>query len=294
MLTFGDDVVWFRHPLLPDVLATESGIVNAAAIHAAYAVVLAANDDGDIVTASDVALHREMAGEGAEAFAWSLEAADRAALVSARSECWTALDRACRLWSRRAEQGSTGDDGLVDLLRRTAEAARLAGHVTAAVERLEEAIALIDAEREPLLTSELLVLWCARRWDATPGIAYMRPELFRAVELAEAVPDSPQYALAVAELAIGRVWDFEAQPEDRFGPDEPVVPGRFLAHRAVELAERCGEARAMARALCALAIAEYLEPERTLLSDFAGPSTSPRRPATPSPWRSRPCTGSTT
>ena len=261
VLTFADEVVWFRHPLLPDVLAKESGIVNIAAIHGAYADVLKEVDAGDTLTAADIALHEEQAGREREAFAWSLEAADRAALVSARSERWTALDRACRLWSCQALDADHDRVGHVELLRRTAEAARLAGHVTAAVERLEQAIALVDAEGEPLLASELLVLWCARRWDATPGIAYMRPELFRAVELAEAVPDSPQYALAVAELAIGRVWDFEAQPEDRFGPDEPVVPGRFLAHRAVDLAERCGEARAMARALCALAIAEYLQPE---------------------------------
>jgi hypothetical protein len=40
VLTFADEVVWFRHPLLPDVLAKESGIVNIAAIHGAYADVL--------------------------------------------------------------------------------------------------------------------------------------------------------------------------------------------------------------------------------------------------------------
>jgi DNA-binding CsgD family transcriptional regulator len=261
VLSFADEVVWFRHPLLPDVLATESGIVNIAAIHAAYADVLKEVDTGDTLTAADIALHEEQAGREPEAFTWSLVTADRAALVSARSERWTALDRACRLWS--CQLSGTGDDRAhhVDLLRRTAEAARRAGQVSAAVERLEEAIALVDAEGEPLLASELLVLWCARRWDATPGIPYIRPELFRAVELAETEPDSAQYALAVAELAIGRVWDFEAQPEDRFGPDDQLVPGRYLAHRAVELAERCGEARAMARALCALAIAEYHQPE---------------------------------
>ena len=261
VLTFSDEVVWFRHPLLPDVLAKESGIINVAAIHAAYADVLKEADTGDTLTAADIALHEEQAGREPEAFAWSLEAADRAALVSARSERWSALDRACRLWSCQSLGAETDRAGHVELLRRTAEAARLAGEVAGAVDRLEEAIALVDADRDPLLASELLVMWCARRWDATPGIAYMRPELFRAVEMAERVPGSPQHALAVAELAIGRVWDFEAQAEDRFGADAPVVPGRFLAHQAVEMAERTGDARAMARSLCALAIAEYHMPE---------------------------------
>ena len=266
VLTFADEVVWFRHPLLPDVLARESGIVNVAAIHAAYADVLKEVDAGDTLTAADIALHEEHAGRESEAFAWSLEAADRAALVSARSERWTALDRACRLWS--CQSADTEDDRArhLDLLRRTAEAARLAGEVAAAVDRLEEAIDLVDADQDPLLASDLLVTWCARRWDATPGVAFIRPELFRAVELASRVPGSPQHALAVAELAVGRTWDFEAQPEDRMSPDGPVVPGGFLAHEAVEIAERSGDPRAMARSLCALAIAEFRLPETDALA----------------------------
>ncbi|HET9945293.1 MAG TPA: LuxR C-terminal-related transcriptional regulator, partial [Actinomycetes bacterium] len=192
---------------------------------------------------------------------WSLETADRAALVSARAERWTALDRACRLWPARSATDGDGRSEHVDLLRRTAEAARLAGKVMTAVNRLEEAIALVDEDREPLLASELLVTWVARRWDATPGVAYIRPELYRAIELAERVPESTEYALAVAELAVGQVWDYDAQPEDRLGPDGPVVPGRHLAHHAVELAERTGDPRAIARALCAVAIAEYHMPE---------------------------------
>ena len=261
VLTSVDEVVWFRHPLLPDVLAKESGVVNITAIHGAYADVLKEIDAGDTLTAADIALHEEQAGREPEAFTWALVTADRAALVSARSERWSALDRACRLWS--CQSAGTEEDRVrhVDLLRRTAEAARLAGEVSAAVVRLTEAIALVDADEDPLLASDLLVKWCARRWDATPGIAYLCPELLRAVELAERVPGSPQHALAVAELAIGQVWDFEAQPEDRFGADAPVVPGRFRAHQAVELAERTGDAQAMARSLCALAIAEYHMPE---------------------------------
>jgi DNA-binding CsgD family transcriptional regulator len=133
--------------------------------------------------------------------------------------------------------------------------------VGAAVDRLEEAIALVDADQDPLLASDLLVTWCTRRWDATPGVPYIRPEMFRAVQLAERVPGGPQHALALAELAVGRTWDYEAQPEDQFSSDGPVVPGRFLAHQAFEIAERTGDARAMARALCALAIAEYHMPE---------------------------------
>jgi DNA-binding CsgD family transcriptional regulator len=261
VLTLADEVVWFRHPLLPDVLAKESGIVNVAAIHAAYADVLKEVDAGDTLTAADIALHEEQAGRYREAFAWSLEAADRAALVSARSERWAALDRACRLWSCQSADLEDDRPRHVDLLRRTAEAARLAGEVAAAVDRLEEAIGLVDADQDPLLASDLLVKWCARRWDATPGVAFIRPELFRAVGLAERVPGSPQHALAVAELAIGRAWDFEAEPEDQTSPDGPVVPGRFVAHQAVELAERTGDPRAMARSLCALAIAEFRMPE---------------------------------
>jgi DNA-binding CsgD family transcriptional regulator len=261
VLTFADEVVWFRHPLLPDVLAKESGIVNVTAIHAAYADVLKEVDAGDTLTAADIALHEEQAGRYREAFAWSLETADRAALVSARSERWAALDRACRLWSYQSADLEDDRARHVHLLRRTAEAARLAGEVAAAVDRLEEAIDLVDADQDPLLASDLLVTWCARRWDASPGVAFIRPELFRAVELAERVPGSPQHALAVAELAVGRIWDYESQPEDRFSPDGPVVPGRFLAHQAHELAQRTGDPRAMARSLCALAIAEYYMPE---------------------------------
>src|SRR5436190_126816 len=105
----------------------------------------------------------------------------RAALVSARSERWAALDRACRLWSSQSRVAEDDGAGHIELLRRTAEAARLAAEVTAAVDRLEEAIALIDADQDPLLASDLLVTWCARRWDATPGVAFVCPELFQAV-----------------------------------------------------------------------------------------------------------------
>ena len=262
VLTYVDDQVWFRHPLLRDVLTRDSGTAKASSVHAAYAATLVNLDDGSPQDAADIAVHWEQGEQPSEAFAWSLLAAERAARICAPAEEWRALDRACRLWPH----GHADDDvhGHVDLLRRTAEAARLAGQLTAAVDRLREAIELVDRDRDPLLASTLLVAWAGRRWDAAPGVPFLCPELHQAVALAARVPGSPEHALAVTELAIGHVWDLvpepaddlEPEPADGLEPRDPPVPGRFLARRAVRLAQNTGSPRALSRALCALAIAE--------------------------------------
>jgi hypothetical protein len=87
--------VWFRHPLIAEVLTTEMTAPDPAPVHAAYAKALAV---GPRQQPGDLARHHELAGELREAFRWSLVAADLAASAQGEMERLEHLRRACHLW----------------------------------------------------------------------------------------------------------------------------------------------------------------------------------------------------
>jgi hypothetical protein len=96
-------------------------------------------------------------------------------------------------------------------------------------------LVIVDRADEPLVRSELLV----RRIDLEDEIGLPSAGIERAqdaVTLSAAYPDSPEHAIAPAELAEKELW-------------RGVPSGGERAERAVQLARHCGSATALARAL---------------------------------------------
>ena len=111
--------VWFRHPLIAELLTSEMTAPDPAPIHSAYAKALAG---GPAPEPGDLASHHELAGELAQAYQWSLVAADSAASAQGETERLEHLQRACRLWPQ-VMAGTEPVADYVQLLLRTGMAA---------------------------------------------------------------------------------------------------------------------------------------------------------------------------
>ena len=143
----------------------------------------------------------------------------RAAAEAERLSAWTvaddALERACSLWPDVSAEVQAESPGLLALLRRAARAARRSGALDRRLAYLARARVCVDETTEPLLASTVLIDWCTSSWDAAPhGRQTILPEVFRADRPDRRAPDSPERAVALAELAIARVWNDVAEPGD--------------------------------------------------------------------------------
>jgi DNA-binding CsgD family transcriptional regulator len=253
--------VWFRHPLLAELLAAVTTRVNPRTVHGAYAAAIEerirrhGETPGSVAAA---ALHHHAAGHVDLAFAWAVRAATEAERLSAWTVADDALERACALWPDVSASVQAQSPGLLALLRRAAKAARRSGALDRRLAYLARARECVDEETEPLLASTVLIDWCTSSWDAAPhGRQTILPEVFQALALTEGAPDSPERAVALAELAIARVWNEAAEPgDDRGGV---VTPGWAASRAALEVAQRSRASEAMARAHCAAGIVEFYD-----------------------------------
>lgn len=253
--------VWFRHPLLADLLLVAPIRVDAVAIHAAYATVLEDRIDRDgpepgLIAAA--AVHHDAAGNIDAAFQWAVRAAAEAELLSAWTVADEALDRACLLWPRVSDPVRADSPGLLSLLRRAAHAARRAGALDRRLAHLARARECVDETSDPLLASAVLIEWCTASFDAAPhGRQEILPEVFHALSLTEGASDRPERAIALAELAIARVWNDDPASEDvRHGV---VVPGWAASRQSLKVARRSADPAALARAHCAVSVVEYYD-----------------------------------
>jgi DNA-binding CsgD family transcriptional regulator len=264
------DPVWFRHPLLAEVLDEAVEPLFAAAVHATYAALLESQHDvPERGRADDLAVHHLRAGHHQDAYRWSIRAADAAAAADSASEA-VHLERACALWHRLPEPGRPDVPTHVALLRRTARVDQRVGRVAGGVTLIEEARALVSPTEDPRLASSLLTQWCQLVWERDAPSRAVRPELYEALRLVEHYPDSAERAQALAALASALDWDM-ARSEAlacateavsvarRCGSDEVLVDalhvlsrttddlevaGRYLAE-GYELARRIGDAERM-------------------------------------------------
>ena len=253
--------VWFRHPLLADLLRVAPTRVDPRTVHAAYAAAIEDRirrhgETPGLVAAA--ALHHHAAGDVDPAFRWAVRAATEAERLSAWTVADDALERACSLWPDVSAEVQAESPGLLALLRRAARAARRSGALDRRLAYLDRARVCVDEASEPLLASTVLIDWCTSSWDAAPhGRQTILPEVFHAVALTEGAPDSAERAVALAELAIARVWNDVAEPgDDRGGV---VSPGWAASRAALEVAQRSGAPEAMARAGCAAGIVEFYD-----------------------------------
>jgi len=241
----GDQTYWFRHPLLAEVLLATLTSPELTPVHAAYAEALEASavsrPDLAAGLSADLAVHREGAGQIDQAFVFSIRAADFAHDLHASTVETGHLMRACALWDRAGEQvrGSTEDH--IALLLRTSQVGHRAG-VLESPELLDQAISLVDRQRQPLLASTLLAERGDRGWQLDPPSTQVRPELFEAVQLTEPFPGSPERVFALSALVNAELWDLHT----------PEMPAHIWGQvqEAVEVAQRTGSEPAIAQALC--------------------------------------------
>ncbi|TCO23283.1 regulatory LuxR family protein [Kribbella steppae] len=229
---------WFRHPLLADVLYDGLSPDQAVELHAAYIRVLEAQPAD--ASAAELAAHHEKTGNIDATYHWSLVAADEAARLRASTEVAIQLRRACDLWATvsPAIRGSTDDR--IGLLRRASVACGRAGWPKVVVAFLSEALSLVDRTRDPGLACGLLVALAHARWQSTTPELPDLEELHEAIAMTDDLLDSPERALAFADLS---------EIEGMYG-----IPGELVhAEEAVRIAERSKSTQALGRALCARA-----------------------------------------
>jgi DNA-binding CsgD family transcriptional regulator/tetratricopeptide (TPR) repeat protein len=232
---------WFAHPLLAEVLEEALLPEERRSRHAAFA---AASDPGsaedvDVERAVALADHHHQAGHREQAYRWALLGADAADEAGGATEALRLLRRALEL---HAEVYSTGVTRF-DLLQRIRTVAERAGEHEQELAALEDILALVDRELQPLLATDLLVRRMHLRYATGQDWASLA-DATETVRESAGHPSSAQHALAVAQLA--RVEMFHVRPS-----------GRARAHEAVDLATACGSASALTYALTARAMARY-------------------------------------
>ncbi|GAA1510463.1 helix-turn-helix transcriptional regulator [Kribbella lupini] len=217
-----DGRLWFRHPLLAEVLEDAMPPGDAARVHATYARVLEARSGTTRqCDAADLAVHYDRAGHADKSYQWSIAAANYAVNLHAPAEEAMNLERACSLWDEVSPDVRGPSWAHIDLLLRASDACDRAGRVEAAIGWLDHARGLVNPADEPLLASTLAcALGDLERQRATPGKTRLSDST-QAVELTQQFPLSPQRARALAGLADAEKWD-DRLPEAAMHADEAV------------------------------------------------------------------------
>jgi DNA-binding CsgD family transcriptional regulator/tetratricopeptide (TPR) repeat protein len=235
-----DGTYWFVHPLLAEVL--EAGLLpdERAKLHAAFATSVEPEGNADEMGVDrivDLADHHYLAGHPQGAYRWALLAADAVGRAGGATEMLRLLRRALDLLPQVPDAGVSR----LDLLRRIRAAAEQAGEQEEELAAVEDLLAIVDRELQPLLAAELLVRRMELRLMTGREFSGL-DDLQEAVRISAPHPDSWEHALAMAELAR---WELRH--------NLPSGPAR--ADEAVRLARACGSAKALTYALTAKVLA---------------------------------------
>ena len=159
ILVVEGEQVWFRHPLLADVLMGTYLPGEAAPVHAAWARVLshtAAEGIDEVRRQSALALHCQAAGDARGAFDASMRAAYLAEQHRELGEAARNLVRAAALWDDGApDPGDTA--ALAALLERGGAICYRADQGVQAHALVARALEVVDERADPLCASRLLV-----------------------------------------------------------------------------------------------------------------------------------------
>lgn len=245
-----DGRVWFRHPLLADVLYATLLPDEVRRLHGSFVDVLTATDRParGARTLGDLALHYAGAGRFDEAFEASLTGSEAAVRVGALPEAVALFRQAVELWDNVTSPVRERRGGLPALLTDLGELALLAGDLPTGLDATRRAGRLVDAEREPLVAARAMRLELVMRHGA--GLTTGPPvgDARRMVEIASVAPDSAEYALCLADLADHEQWS------------GAVDAARHHASEAVAAAERSDDDKARSYALGVLASAGADDP----------------------------------
>ena len=240
-------LVWFRHPLLSDVLYATLLPDEARDLHAAFVSVLTSRDPEGTRFHGDLALHYAGAGMYDESFEHCLRAAEEACAVLAFPEAAVLLRHACDLWPDVSEHVRAQCGSWPALLAEAARISRLTGDLRGALALLDLAMPLIDEEGDPVTAARVVRLHCQIAWTTGSGKIAPVEIMQQAVAISRAVPDSEEYALSLADLSDAELWAGER--------DAAVQHAR----EAVDVANRASDKAALSYALGALANARMDE-----------------------------------
>ena len=251
------DSVWFRHPLLADVLIATYLPGEAVPVHAAWAATLGAVPSGGGLSLlrreSALARHHEAAGQPRAAFMARKRAADLAEQHGEVGAMADHLVRAVDLWedgSPSATADPATPTALVDLLESAAFACFRSDRAEDAHRLLTRALPLVDDD--PLRASRFTVELSSLEWDLglveQPSLTGARA----AVELARSDPDSHELAEALGLLAQWLIRHSQREQAAR------------TAGEAYDVAVRSGSRSARSLALGALTVTES-DPVRALV-----------------------------
>ncbi|HEX4976236.1 MAG TPA: AAA family ATPase [Nocardioides sp.] len=237
-----DGRVWFRHPLLADVLYDTLLLDEVGRLHRSFVEVLTSDDSSPrgARVRGDLALHYAGAGMLGQAFEESLAASEEAVRAGALAEAVVLLEQATALWEDVGPQVRDRHGSLPALLAELAQRARVAGDLETAVEAVERARSLVDEDVEPVVAARILRMSAQLRLAA--GLSRDPPveETRRAVALASAEPDGAELAFCLADLAEHEQWSGD------------LDAARQHSSQAVAVAERSGDPGAWSYALGAL------------------------------------------
>jgi len=236
-----DATYWFVHPLLAEVL--EEGLLpdERRSLHEVLAAELAQSVElsdaprvEDVVAVAD---HHFLAGHRDEAYRWALLGADATGRAGGAAETVRLLRRTVQLWPGLSDPRLSR----LELLRRIREAAEVSGDQEEELAAVEDLLASVDRNRDPLVAAELLVRRTRLRQVTGREFAGL-DDVREAVRLSAGHPDSAEHALAMAHLAHVELW-------------RDLPPGPTTAAEAVRVARASGSKKALAHALTAQVMA---------------------------------------
>ncbi|HET6870781.1 MAG TPA: AAA family ATPase, partial [Solirubrobacteraceae bacterium] len=220
----------FRHELLREVAYEELLAGERSRLHAVYGAVLSAHpelsDAGDSV-AGDLARHWFAAHDLARALSASVQAGRVAQSRSGFAEAQLHYERALELWDQVADARERAGLTRIELIRRGAEVANLAGEHGRAAALIRQAINRPGSEHDPALMGLLWERLGRFLWAA--GDSETALEAYeRAVALVPIEPPSPARARVLA--ARGQALMLLARHEE----------SRACCEAAIAIARRVG------------------------------------------------------
>jgi DNA-binding CsgD family transcriptional regulator len=223
----------FRHALVAEALHGDLLPAEHREYHAAYADALAA--DGDGVPPGKLAAHQTEAGRWQEALPAWVKAAEAAETQFAFAEAQHGYESALELWPSLDRSDVSAGCTHLELLRRLAEAAFLAGDPDVACRAARDALDQIEEAENPV-TAALVYHRLARYVRNTDDYAESLALQQRAVELIPDSPPSPERAEVLSGLAL--IFQYENRYHE----------ARDVSLEAIEAAVETGAREAETRA----------------------------------------------
>jgi len=166
----GEDTYVFRHALVREAVYQRLTTSERIIFHEALAEALSA-DAGlsyaeDLTVASELAHHWEQARNLPRTLAASVRAGDVAVRLRSFGAAETRYQRVLDLWRRVPGPEEVAGRRHDEMLAATADAARWAGAADRAVARVKDALAEVDADRDPRRAGELHERLGSYLWEA--------------------------------------------------------------------------------------------------------------------------------